>query len=49
MLQTQQKGQQDGNIIINAKEGSGLTSALGEGDAGGEEEGVVIVADQTVS
>lgn len=49
MLQTQQEGQQDGDIVIDAEEGGGLAGALGEWDAWGEEEGIVIVADQAVS
>lgn len=49
MLQTQQEGQQDGDIVIDAEEGGGLAGALGEGDAWGEEVGIVIVADQAVS
>lgn len=46
MLETQQHGQQDGHLVVEAEEGRILGDPLHEGEVGAEQEGIVVGADE---
>lgn len=48
MLDTQQHGQDNGDLVVEAEEGHRARCLLEKGDVRQEESAVVIVADQTV-
>ena len=49
MLEAEEEGEEDGHLVVEAEEGGGLFGSRHEWEVGREEEGIVVVADQTLS
>lgn len=49
MLKSQDQGQHNGDAIFEPEEGCRLAGLFGEGDSGGKEIGVVIIANEAVT
>lgn len=49
MLQTEQEGEQDGQSVVESKKGCGLDALPHEGQVGRKEEGIVVVADESIA